>query len=306
MHKIQKNAEIANFNCTFGENDEPMLHYFFEVILPAFSKQESSEESFLNFTNVKLILVAGEFYLSGLIVKNTYLEVMSKIVDGELKETDEQHKSNPYSLFLINLKNHRMSLVRNQKGSPTIKDFEKTAVNSIREYSKHQDNIPSFQLNVVPIPFKENIKKELEKVKKINKLTLRFYPLNGDIPADELMNDLREKLNKVSSKSGNTVFNTPKNKEGVSDLIEDTKGTVKTTLEVEYDDGVKRTLKEDSFSEKIPVVIDEEKGLMHAYQDIAGEVSNRKEFTETSEENKSIYEKFYGKLEDYYSKFTKK
>ncbi|XYR59699.1 hypothetical protein ACS4RT_12425 [Bacillus amyloliquefaciens] len=39
-----KQSYIANFNCTFGKENQPMLDYFFEIILPAFLKEEDQKK----------------------------------------------------------------------------------------------------------------------------------------------------------------------------------------------------------------------------------------------------------------------
>ena len=42
---IDKEAQVANFNVVFGENEEPMLNYFDTIIYPAFMSELKRRES---------------------------------------------------------------------------------------------------------------------------------------------------------------------------------------------------------------------------------------------------------------------
>lgn len=302
----QKSLYIANFNCTFGKDNEPMLNYFETIILPAFklSQVRESKGNKYFFDNVNLIMVNGKFMLSGLLIKRTKLEVKSIYTEEGLKATNEVYPSDPYSYFLINLQNHRMVIVKNQKGSPNLGNFSATAnfllKNYIREFNKQverkEDKLPMANLNIVAIPFEDAIKKELRNVKKINNLILRFYPLNGDVEKKGVFTHLREMLDEVESESGFTQINTPDNKEKVVELLDDTQGLVKPSLRVVYNNGSSKTLRDDSFTEEMKIPLDDEDGLHENMENIAGKVINKGEFNEASEENRSIYDKFFGAL----------
>lgn len=313
----EKSLYIANFNCTFGSEDAPMLMHFEDIILPAFTQEvdeESRRKTKFFFKNVKLTNVKGDFVLAGLIVKSTTLEVKSRIIDGKLVRTNESYPSDPYSYFLINLKNHRMVLVKNQKGSPTLKNFSTTARDALRKYireqnvsrDKKEEKFPSVQLNVVAIPFKGAIEEELKKVKQIKNVILRFYPLNGDIMDNETIEHLTESLQKLGSKTGSINFNTPDNKMNVAKVVEDTKGLMKPTIRVKYKNGTSGTLKDDSFTEVMNISLDEDETFNQNIDVIAGKVINKEEFNETSDENKKIYDRFYTKVENLYNFFLKK
>lgn len=312
MTKDYKQAYVANFNCTFGKENEPMLNHFFDVILPAFSEEPKGKKNSFFFENVKLTNVKGEFALAGLIVKRTTLEVKSKYINGELVKTNEVYPSDPYSYFVINLQNHRMVLVKNQKGSPTLNNFSALARDVLVNYifKKNLDfldeeKIPQVHLNVVAIPFKGAILEELQRVKKINNVTLRFYPLNGDIMDNETAEDLTETLKSLGSKTGSVSFNTPTDKENVAKVVEDTKGLMKPTIKVEYNNGTKGTLKDGSFTEVMYIQVEETESFGKNIDTITGKVINKPEFNEVSEENDKIYKKFYDKLEKAYNKIFK-
>ena len=128
---IDKEAQVANFNVVFGENEEPMLNYFDTIIYPAFmselKRKEKDAEYFFHGVQLLESGICG-YVLVGKIVKKTTLEVYSDVDEsGRLIEKDERYSSAPYSTFAIYLKNHRMVLVKNQKGSPTLATFRSTA-----------------------------------------------------------------------------------------------------------------------------------------------------------------------------------
>jgi hypothetical protein len=311
-----KTSYIANFNVTFGKENEPMLSRFEDIILPAFTKEKNAKiklnkdsPSFF-FEEVRLTNVKGEFVLAGLIVKSTKLEVKSRIIDGKLTRTNLEYPSDPYSYFIINLKNHRMVLVKNQKGSPTLKNFSSTAnmliKNHIREHNEVyiDDKLPEANLNVVAIPFEGKISEEIKKVKKINQIQLKFYPLNGDIIDNETVDDLNETLSKLGSNTGHLQFNSPDNETNVADLLKDTKGLLKPTVRVTYANGSRATLKDDSFAEVIFIQVSEEDSFYENIDTITGRVINKTEFNQTSDENQRIYHTFFNKLERIYNKFN--
>lgn len=314
-----KTSYIANFNCTFGSENEPLLTFFEKIILPAFTKDFKEENRKKNrkttffFDQVKLTNVKGEFVLAGLIVKSTTLEVKSRLIDGELVRTNEVYPTDPYSYFLINLKNHRMVLVKNQNGSPTLNNFSTAAKDVLNRYIREQNSmieekdqkLPSIYLNVVAIPFEGIIEDELKRVKKINKVTLRFYPLNGDIMDNETVDDLTETLRKLGSKTGLVQYNTPTNNENVAKVIENTKGLMNPTVKVIYKNGTSGTLKDDSFTEVMDIPVDDDETFLQNIDVIASKVINKEEFNETSQENQNIYDRFFTQIEGLYNKFLK-
>lgn len=316
---IDKTSYIANFNLTFGSDNTPMLSQFENIIFPAFTRNYKEENRKKNkkttffFEQVKLTNVKGEFVLAGLIVKSTSLEVKSRIIDGELVRTDEVYPSDPYSYFLINLKNHRMVLVKNQNGSPTLTNFSSTTRDVLFDYIREQNKIignkneklPMPNLNVVAIPFEGTIEEQLKDVKKINNITLKFYPLNGDIMENETVDELTETLKALGSKTGYLRYNSPQNKENVSQIVKDTKGLLEPTVKVQFNNGTSGTLKDDSFTEVMSIPVDEEETFLQNIDVIAGKVINKEEFIETSPENKRIYDRFFTKIEGLYNKFLR-
>lgn len=312
----KKTLYVANFNCTFGKNDEPLLNHFEDIILPAFQEDivyenKRNGNEYL-FEDVELSNKNGIFVLVGLLVKKTHLDIKTRYdKNGVLIATNDRVPSDPFSYFIINLQNHRMALVKNQKGSPTVGDFEKTASFILKTFVKNynvnvdqkEDKLPRPNLNVVTIPYEGKIEEELKKVQKIETAVLRFYPLNGDISPNSLFNELREMLSEVESKTGSTQINNPKNHRKMAGLLKDTKGTVKPILKVIYSNGSRRTLRDSDFSESSKIDLDDSLPFHENMGEISGKVINQEEYNETSEENKSIYHTFFSKLESlFYNK----
>ncbi|KXG09960.1 hypothetical protein AT864_01520 [Anoxybacillus sp. P3H1B] len=311
-----KSMYIANFNCTFGKDNKPMLEHFEDIILPAFQsnyiREHDGNKYF--FDSVKLTMVNGQFMLVGLIIKRTKLEIKSLYEEEKgLVRTNKVVPSDPYSYFLINLKNHRLVLVKNQKGSPSLSNFSSTAKHVLslyvketnREIEEKDAKLPKANLNVVAIPFAGVIKEELKRVKKIKRVTLRFYPLNGDVSTNETFNYLREMLGEVDSNSGYTQFNTPKNREKIAELLDDTKGLVKPSVQVVYKNGSLKTLRDEEFTEEMKIPLDDQETFQENINNIAAKAINREEFDETSEENQKIYERFFDGLMSLYNKLLR-
>ncbi|TGB04702.1 hypothetical protein [Halobacillus salinus] len=311
--KDKKDAFIANFNCTFGKEDEPLLTNLERVIIPAFQQDYVRKIKGVNYTieNVRLTMRNGIFMLVGLFVKGTHLEVKSqRNSKGELENTDVNIKSDPYSYFVINLKNHRMVLVKNQKGSPTVSQFSNVAEWYLKRYvreansdqeSDQEEKLPKPNLHVVAIPLTGKIQEELEKVKKIQRAVFRFYPLNGDIPQNDIVNELRSQLPEYESKTGNIQINSPKNFEKVGETLEETKGLVRPSITAEYEDESVRTLNDEDFTERSVFRLEEDVDFDESFDEISGKALTKNEFNETSEENQSIYSRFYDGLEKLFS-----
>lgn len=260
-----RKVSIMNFNLTFGIDEEPMLDYFDTLVYPAFTsgikKIINQDLGTCNFLyNIKLEKRRKDDYiLTGKIVKDTILEIKSQLVDGEMIDTDYEYPSAPYSFFCIYLKNHRMYLVRNQNGSPDIKSFRSTVQYILKEFVNNlnknleKEEYPIPYLEVIGIPLKANIKKELDKVETIKSITLNFFPLNGDTDFSEAFSNISIIRQNLDSKTGKVIYNSPKNKSNVGELISQTRGTVDPVLNVVYNDTTTGVITNDKLSESIYV-----------------------------------------------------
>lgn len=101
-----KKMYYANFNITFGNDSEPMLEHFFDIIYPAMTSgyiRESPNKTGMNFvlTDVKVKEIDDDMVLVGNYVKNMGYSVNTTMENGELEEKDMYVPSSPYSRFII-------------------------------------------------------------------------------------------------------------------------------------------------------------------------------------------------------------
>lgn len=312
--KDLKKVSVANFNTVFlKENnvEAPLLEYFDTIVMPALQsgiQRIVNDDKYIIMNTDVVESSEGEYALTGYIVKKTVLERLSDLdSNGNLVEMDDRYSAAPFSLFVIYLKNHRMIYVENQKGSPKLSSFRSTIKFIIDTYVRTQNNLreesgeqqlPIPVVNVVGIPSRENIKKELTEVQKINMLTLRFFPLNGDGDIDFsgslgfLSNDARKKL---GCKTGEINFNSPENKQGVIDTLSEAEGTIEPIIKVTCENGAKKTIRNDRMSEIMKLNISGD-SLKEELDNSIIEGKKIDSVQYTSEENANIYSNNIGKI----------
>lgn len=308
MKTVKKNAMIANFNITFGDEEKPMLDYFDSIVYPAMIsdkvRKQEDVEYLLKYVSVTKD-IKDEYTLVGNIIKKTILEVKSDLdVDGELIEKDEKYSTAPYSTFAINLKNHRMIFVQNQKGSPTLANFRAMVAFLIRDYVKvkndsieETDKLPYAMVNIVGIPSARSIDGLLENVEKINSLTLRFYPLNGDIDYSGTFGILsKEMRNEVGSKNGEVVFKSPKLISGVKNVLEKAAGTIDPILKVVTKEKSKVSLKDYQMSEKYELDFEAEQDLIDERKAVVKKMKDISSLQYTNDEHERIYNNNLAKI----------
>ena len=305
---MKRYAQIANFNIVFGEEEKPMLDYFDTVIFPAFTSdiRKVSDGNEYLFMNVKISEDLGDNYiLIGQFVKKTILEVKSDInEEGDLIEKNEKYSSAPYSTFAINLMNHRMIYVPNQKGSPTLVNFRSAVKYIINSYLKEKnrtlnenEKLEDAFINIVGIPSANSMDELLKNVEKINKLTLRFYPLNGDIDYSEVFGVIsRDMRETVDCKRGEIVFKSPKSIDGVQNIIEKAGGTIDPILQVTTKEKSKATLRDYELSERYELEFDDSLELGEESSQVVKKMSNINSLNFSNDLHKEIYEKNKGKI----------
>ncbi len=295
----EKNMQFANFNITFGENDLPMLEHFEDIIFPAFTsgliRGKIGEIPFYSFDDVKIKEIDNEYVLVGNFIKSTEYKVITTVTDGVLVSSPADVPTAPYSRFIIFLKNHRMVLVRNETNSPDIRSFQKTVREILTKYIREANNnrpkeskLPIAIVHIIDIPLKDSIEQVLKDVNKVNWLKLRFFPLNNDLDPLPLAKVMKQDMQKVGSKTGNLVFNSPGSKQGIKDVLEATGGMAVATLQVTDTDGEKRRIKEGAFSTTTKV---EYNGNLNAAGDmyLVAQAKKAHTVTVTSPENLSLY-----------------
>lgn len=305
---MKKSAQIANFNVVFGQGERPMLDFFDTIIYPAFVSgiSRSSGENEYLFKNVEIQNNNENYVLTGKIVKKTVLEIKSDLNSkGELIEKDEKYSSAPYSSFVINLLNHRMIFMLNQKGSPTLSSFRSTVSYVIEEYikqiNKDLDENEKYEFaitNVVGIPSAGSMDELLENVEKVNKLTLKFYPLNGDMDYSEafglMTNDVRKELN---CKTGSIVFNSPKSIDGIKRILEKAAGTIEPVINVVTKSNSKATLKDYEMSEKYDIEVQENDSFDKETEQLINKTSTINTLKFSNDKHAEIYMKNKARIE---------
>lgn len=303
-----KKLELANFNCTFGDDDEPMLNYFSEIIYPAISsgKRIKNRDKEYLIEDLRLYEIDGlGFILSGLFIMKTELEVKSIYnEDKGIQATDFKYKSDPYSAFVILLRNHRMIYIKNQKGSPTIKSFGSIVRKMINGYISSENNerekdnkFPYAFINITNIPSEQTIDQQFKDIKKIKKITFKLYPLNGDMVFNKIYDSFRNELSNVGSKTGNMNINNPTKKGEVSQLVKDAGDKVDIRMETVLVNGIEKNFTNSDFSEAIPIGLPEEENDIHENIKFAiHSISGKNVLKDSSKENLKIYNGLYNKI----------
>lgn len=272
--KDVKKVSVANFNVVFMTDTEekPLLAYFDSIVMPAFNSgiTKTTGDSQYLFMDVKIEQDSSmEYVLTGLIVKSTVLEIKSMFDEGgNLISRDDTYPTAPFSTFVIYLKNHRMLLIENQKGSPRLDSFRSTAKHVLDIYVRmrnseleknNQSMLPIPIVSIVGIPPRGGIAAQLKKAEKITKLTLKFYPLNGDgdIDFSAVMGGISNKLRRmVGSNRGEVMFLSPQNVDGVVEVVEQSEGTVEPVIRVRYPgNSGDSTIRIDQVSERRRMVV---------------------------------------------------
>lgn len=300
----KKNMTIANFNIVFGEKEEPLLNHFSDIVMPAFHSSfiRSKGDCDYIIMNTKVIEAeTNDYVLSGIIVKKTNLEVFSKFDDkNNLVETNELYPTAPFSLFTVYLKNHRMVLVKNQKGSPDLRNFSATVRFILDKYVReeniarkkdNQNELPYAIVNIIGIPMRESVEEALKKVSKINKLILKFYPLNGDLDYSDLFEGMTTELRKkVGSKTGALTLNSPKSVAGITEILTAAQGTIDPIFRVTYPDKKTGRIYNGALSENMEISYTDTTDLEEAVAQITSKTKEIDSLKNVSDENKRIYE----------------
>lgn len=305
---MKKNAQIANFNVVFGDKERPMLDCFDSIVYPSFisgiTKVIDGNEYL--FKDIEVTEPCDEKYvLSGKIVKKTVLEIKSDIDEkGDLIEKDEKYSAAPFSSFAINLLNHRMIFMPNQKGSPTLANFRrlvKCVMDAyVRQYNKSlskENYLEYAMINVVGIPSARSMDELLDNVEKINSLTLRFYPLNGDIDYTDVFGVLTTDMrSEVGCKNGEIVFKSPKSITGIKKILEKAAGTIDPILKVVTKGKSKATLKDYELSEKYEIDFSDDTSFDAESEVLVDKISTISTLNYTNDEHEAIYERNKGKI----------
>lgn len=300
MDEVKK-LSIANFNITYGEDNEPMLTHFHDILYPAFCNEQKvrTSKNVSYFSDVELKLINSEYVLTGNLIRETHYRVRTIVVDNELVSSPSSVPTAPYSRFLIYLKSHRMILVKNEGQSPNLKSFQavlrKVVERYIREVNRERDKadsplFPNALINIVNMPLPDSIDETIKEFAKIKSINLRFFPLNNDIDPAPLLGLVRSTMNSIDSKTGNLTFNSPKSANGISDLFQDSvaSGVASATVTGEKEDGTKVKITDNQLGSELQIP---SAGNLSGDHDkrIADYCMKRNYLPEASEDNAALY-----------------
>ena len=204
-----------------------------------------------------------------------------------------------------------MYLIKNQSGSPDLKEFLgyidyalKTYINDFNKENRPEIELPSFTIDIVGVPMETNVVDELSQIEEITRLTLKFFPLNGDTDYSEPLRIIRDLSTNLGSKKEILDMNNPTNIEAVGDLLNQSKGTVDCSMTVRYPNNEKTSkIDNETLSEKIRVDVDEsgiqsEKNI----KAIKHEMKSSKTFYEMKGSHNTIFNKFKDKVLKFFNK----
>lgn len=300
MDEVKK-LSIANFNITYGQDNEPMLTHFHDILYPAFCNEQKvrTSKNVSYFSDVELKLINSEYVLTGNLIRETHYRVRTIVVDNELVSSPNSVPTAPYSRFLIYLKSHRMILVKNEGQSPNLKSFQavlrKVVERYIREVNRERDKtdlplFPNALINIVNMPLPDSIDETIKEFAKIKSINLRFFPLNNDIDPAPMLEYVRAAMNSVDSKTGNLTFNSPKSANGISGLFRDSigSGIASATVTGEKEDGTKVKITDNQLGSELQIP---SSGNLSGDDDkrIADYCMKRNYLPEASEDNAALY-----------------
>lgn len=310
----EKKVSVANFNVVFmsEEKESPLLDYFDTILMPALKSGITKSQGDKTYLIMDVAVKQDEnsdYILTGLIVKNTILEVKSMFDEqGKLVEKNEVYPTAPFSTFVIYLKNHRMVLVENQKGSPALDSFRSTVRFILTTYvtrknhermEHNEEQLPIPIVSIVGIPPKGGMTAALKQVERISTLTLKFYPLNGDGDLDfsGIMSGISKELRrKIGSERGSVTYRSPKNIKGVIEVVEAAEGTVEPVVVAKYPGRRgESTIRYDEIADRRKMRIPEG----NKDTELLSMIVQGKEIDSinyTSEENNNIYQKNKAKI----------
>ena len=307
---MKKSMSLGNFNVTFGDNLDPMLSRFADIIYPAMTDRELKNTTNNNeqkteyfFHDVKLKMIDNEYCLVGNYVKSTNYNVVSQFDGSQLIGSDISIPSAPYSRFIIFLKNHRMVFVKNETNSPSLKNFRKTLDyvlrTYVRKYNKDlqtNDKLPKPNVNIISISLDDSIEAALSNIKKISSFTLCFYPLNNDINPFPIINDVNSAIKATGANSANLKFNSPCSKESIKNIISESNGMFAPKIEgTDYNNSSVRITSE-SFSSSKDINFDRNVSPSDDGK-IATIAKEEKKMQYCSDDNKKIYENLMNMLD---------
>lgn len=309
MENQIKTVYYANFNITFGKENEPMLNHFIDIIYPAFQagfiRGNKEEKPNFYFTNVKLTEIDNDIVLVGNYIKDDKISVYTTVHAQQLVASPNEVETAPYSRFIVFLRNHRMVLVKNESNSPDIRSFQSTVRMFLKRYVRSENKkktviqkLPLPNINIVAIPLQEDVFSAFKSVKKILFLNFRFFPLNNDLNPYAMEQNINQMMQDIDCKTANMRFNSPKSKAQVAGIMTRSQGLAEVTARVENGDGTKSSITNSKIRSNKKINYN---GNLQEKDDayIISLVKNSPAISIVSKENDSLYNRVKAQLAEF-------
>lgn len=213
MATLEKNLEIANLVCKFGDHN--LLDLFSEVVEPAFFKQKNRKAGKSNFyfDEVSLVNLGTDFLgqneiiaIVGRFVKQTQLErEQYRDSTGKLVKDNKRLASAPSAIFALILNNHRLLYAAETKYAPTPENFRSTLSYFLRnEQINYKDSLPKeernpflkefpiVELTLTPLTNQQTLSKKIYLFSKLKKVTFILNDRNSEIDGEDMFRQMQE------------------------------------------------------------------------------------------------------------------
>ncbi|ADI91857.1 hypothetical protein [Acinetobacter oleivorans] len=221
MATIQKNLEMVNFVCKFGDAD--LLDLFDEVVYPAFFNLNNKRKfrgSEYYFKNVELLDLGKDplgtknlIAIAGRFIKNTELSREQYENDkGELIRDTQGMPSAPSAIFVLMLNSHRLLYVAETKFAPNLNTFKATVDSFFRseknkynkkldrdEQAKFKVRFGSPEITITPLSTEKNVFDHLRQFEKIKKVKVTLNDRNSEFNASKMFDDIHLATKKMNS-----------------------------------------------------------------------------------------------------------
>lgn len=301
MELKKRTVELANFNCVFGDENEPLLAHFSDVLLPAFKSGHkiNYSNSYFTFEDITITYDNDLGYIfTGTFIRQTKLQIYTQTdpKTGKLINTNKEIPSSPFSIFVILLKNHRMLFFKNQNGSPRLSTFKTISEKMIRQFLREQNKnaeynskLPGPHISIIPLPSHESLKEQFKLLKKIHYISYKLTPVNGDNDYSTPLQGILKQVKTLKGKNADVKINAPENKDKVIEHVEQTKDLAYATIDATSLDGNKVTLKHDNFTKKYNIDLPLNFNINTIVKSICNIAKSNSSLQEVSIENKRIY-----------------
>ncbi|MBR8749970.1 hypothetical protein IX317_001650 [Fusobacterium sp. DD29] len=298
--KGKKFIKAVNFNCVFGENNEPMLKEFNRIVFPAFKngRQEKSRSIVkkLMFHEVKIFKSELGYCLYGKIIKDISLIIENQLDSkGNLIQVNKEVDSAPYSEFILILVNHKMLYIPSQPGSPTLSDFKSLIKHSMKNIIKVNDiredkKLLKFELDIFEIPEEITLKNKLKSVEVVDYFKFQIKAQNSILFDDKYIANLENERKELGAKNIEQKIDKPTNLEKIKQTILTLKDMACYTLRAKFKDKEWETIKNSTYVKIIEYYFDESNSDNENIKEAVNQVAKaEKRLSEIDEHNKIVY-----------------